>query len=379
MISMANAQFERSIKDRLLFVSGRLGDGDPAGALRRYLPDWTVATADSYLAGIADLCNASARAVLVQIEPTRDRFARVVAGLREAAPEARLVLCCPPEWEAWTRRILECGADDYVLLPLDEREVCKALDLTAPREQEATRVSPTKSPSLDAPAELGAALAGVADGSKELLERAAALIGSAAAEIRKWRALALTDECTGLPNRRYLTERMRSILQEAEARRLPVTLLLFDIDDFKSFNDRFGHVAGDRVLRLVGRLFRQHCRDQDVVTRYGGDEFAVVFWDPEGPRVPGSKHPDCALDVLERFQRALRGQSVDKLLGEDAGMGAEIRLTISGGLATYPWSGNAFPALLAHADEALLAAKRAGRSRVLVFGQADTPPGFARG
>ena len=181
---------------------------------------------------------------------------------------------------------------------------------------------------------------------------------------RRWRELAMTDECTGLPNRRYFHQRLADLLGEAAIDRSPLTVLLFDVDDFKQYNDTYGHDAGDEVLRLTGELFTQLCREQDVVTRYGGDEFAVIFWDPDGPRVPGSQHPECALMVLERFQEALRTKRFPKL-----GPSGEGSLTISGGLATYPWDGTTPNELLKRADDALLAAKRAGKNRIILIGE----------
>lgn len=179
---------------------------------------------------------------------------------------------------------------------------------------------------------------------------------------RRWRELALTDISSGLPNRRYLEEQLPSILARAARERFAVTLLLFDVDDFKQFNDLHGHDAGDEILRVVGQLFRKTCREQDIVTRYGGDEFAVVFWDPSGPREPGSRHPQQALSLVDRFTESLRSQHFSRLGGEKG------TVTISGGLATYPWDASTMEDLLTAADRALLSAKRAGKNRVVVVG-----------
>ncbi len=200
----------------------------------------------------------------------------------------------------------------------------------------------------------------------ERLRQYAALLAAvleAADAQRRWQQAARTDECSGLPNRRYLCERLDEILAEAGRRRLQVSVLVFDVDDFKSFNDAFGHEVGDTVIRVVGETFRRHCREQDVVARYGGDEFAVVFWDPHGPRVAGSQPPDSALRVLDRVREALAQAPIE-------GLGAGgAKVTISGGLATFPWDGRTRAELLKKADEALLQAKRAGKNRVYTLGR----------
>lgn len=187
----------------------------------------------------------------------------------------------------------------------------------------------------------------------------------AAQRHRHWHKLAITDELSGLPNRRYLLHFLDDVLARAAAEQFRVTLLIFDIDDFKLYNDTCGHEAGDDIIRLVGKLFGHHCREHDVVTRYGGDEFAVVFWDAEQPRVADSRHPADPLEVLERFTRELGSAEPSALKNLP-----DMQLTISGGLATFPWHANNRDDLIRRADEALIQAKQAGKNRIVTIGQA---------
>ncbi len=185
----------------------------------------------------------------------------------------------------------------------------------------------------------------------------------AAEQQQRWQTLAYIDEVTRLPNRRYLMRTLEQILQQAGRERLNVTVLIFDMDGFKHFNDEYGHAAGDEVLKETSQLIRRLCRQQDIVARYAGDEFAVVFWDQQGPRVAGSSHPTDVLGVLRRFKKALETHEFAKLGPEACG-----HVTISGGLATFPWDGKNADELLEKADQALLQAKRAGKNRIYLIG-----------
>jgi len=184
----------------------------------------------------------------------------------------------------------------------------------------------------------------------------------------QWRRLALTDDLSGLYNRRYLMEFLKKILPRAARERFRVTLVMLDIDNLKHFNDEHGHGAGDEIIREAASLFRKHCRKHDVVARYGGDEFAVVFWDADQPRVAGSEHPSNALDVLARFRKALESHQFPSL-----GPQATGKLTISAGLASFPWDASSPEELIHKADQALLCAKQAGKNRIYLVGQEEPP------
>lgn len=168
---------------------------------------------------------------------------------------------------------------------------------------------------------------------------------------------AFKDHLTRAWNRRYFDRQLEHSLNDARSRRRDLTLLLFDIDDFKHYNDAYGHPAGDEILVETVRLLRAVTRPTDQVCRIGGDEFAVIFYQPEGPREPGSTPPRSIFSIAHRFREQIRAHRFPKL-GEQA----KGRLTISGGLATFPWDGHDAESLIDHADRLLMQSKREGKN-----------------
>ncbi|MGQ0628620.1 MAG: GGDEF domain-containing protein [Phycisphaerales bacterium] len=175
------------------------------------------------------------------------------------------------------------------------------------------------------------------------------------------RSAAMSDDLTGAYNRRYFERYMQTALAQAQRNRQTLTLLVFDIDSFKSFNDRYGHPAGAEILRETVRLLRSVIRPGDKVCRIGGDEFAVIFYEPTGPRDPASKPPEDVTLIARRFQEQVRAARFPKLAD-----GAPGALGISGGIATFPWDGRTTPELLKHADDLALAAKRDGKNAIRI-------------
>lgn len=165
------------------------------------------------------------------------------------------------------------------------------------------------------------------------------------------RAESLTDPLTGLGNRKYFDRTIELAVQEALASGEPLSLLLFDIDHFKSFNDSYGHLTGDQVLRLVGLSLKQTIKGQDITARYGGEEFAVVL--------PNTAMRQ-ALTVADHIRRAVMAKELKKKsTGEILG-----RVTISVGVAMLK-PGDDTDSLIERADACLYAAKRNGRNRVI--------------
>ena len=221
--------------------------------------------------------------------------------------------------------------------------------------------------------------------------------------IRDLERLATEDDLTGLKNRRYIREFAKQIIERAAKQNGRVTLLVFDIDDFKHYNDVYGHCTGDEILKQAAALMRRCCRGHDVVARIGGDEFAVVFWDdpqlakqtkvesrasapPAGGaaerRSASADHPKEALFIAKRFVRELERAGLSSLpspanrpTGQPGfgvlGPGGKGVLTISGGLASFPRDGRTSDELFLLADKALLDAKRSGKNRIYLVGKPD--------
>lgn len=162
--------------------------------------------------------------------------------------------------------------------------------------------------------------------------------------------LAITDELTGLYNYRYLQQRLQLELERARRYTRPLSLVMADLDDFKLYNDTYGHLKGDVVLAEVAELFRASCRELDVLARYGGEEFAFIL-----PETDASG----AFVVAEKIREATAQQ---RFIGE--GNQRNVRLTASLGVASFPHHASDLEGLLREADDALYTAKTSGRNRV---------------
>jgi two-component system cell cycle response regulator len=161
---------------------------------------------------------------------------------------------------------------------------------------------------------------------------------------------AITDRLTGLYNHAYFDHFLKHEIKRSSRHSAPVALLMIDIDDFKSCNDLLGHLAGNEILKTLGRLVSSHVREIDLGARYGGEEFAVVL-----------PHTDLAeaAEVAERIRKIIADHSF-----ADASKLPLKKVSVSIGVAVYPGDAPNAEALIHKADQALYEAKRSGKNRV---------------
>jgi diguanylate cyclase len=170
------------------------------------------------------------------------------------------------------------------------------------------------------------------------------------ASLRQARAEALTDALTGVANRKLFDETLRLRREEADAEKTDLSLILCDIDHFKSFNDTWGHQTGDQVIRFVASALTKFALPDHLVARYGGEEFAMIM-----PRTPLKE----AARLADQIRMAIEAKRLVRRSTNET-IGA---VTVSFGAALYA-PGETPSQLVARADECLYMSKRNGRNRV---------------
>ena len=171
------------------------------------------------------------------------------------------------------------------------------------------------------------------------------------------RLQAIRDPLTGLYNRRYMQEFLEREIHRCIRRKRSLAIMMLDVDNFKRYNDTFGHPAGDHALRFVGDTLLRSVRADDLACRYGGEEFCLVL-------------PECSLQ-----QAATRAEDIRSLLKRShMERSADIPglVTVSIGVAAFGENANSSKILLKFADDALYRAKRAGRDRVAFTNTAES-------
>ncbi|MDN5331814.1 MAG: hypothetical protein PWP45_1039 [Tepidanaerobacteraceae bacterium] len=187
-----------------------------------------------------------------------------------------------------------------------------------------------------------------------ILANQAAVAISNAQLFDKTSHLAATDGLTGLYNHRYIYNQLEHMVNHVRNCGGTFSLILIDIDHFKSYNDSYGHLMGDKVLKKLAEILKQNVRNGDIVGRYGGEEFAIIL-----PDTPGSE----AYAIAERIRKAV--ESTEFAVTEE---GKKIFVTVSAGVASCPDDALSVKELVNKADQALLfGAKKKGRNRVVEF------------
>lgn len=165
--------------------------------------------------------------------------------------------------------------------------------------------------------------------------------------------LSITDSLTGLYNRSHLMETLAGEVARSRRHNRPFALLIADIDHFKSYNDTYGHLAGDEALRRTGLLLKESIRSCDYAARYGGEEFILIL-------------PETGAEDAVGMAERIRSQIAEKEMGSD---GDALKVTISVGVASFPKDGDDPHSLMKRADAAMYEAKRRGRNRVVLCGE----------
>jgi len=165
------------------------------------------------------------------------------------------------------------------------------------------------------------------------------------------RELSIRDSLTGLFNRRYLEETLERELLRATRKRHSLAIILLDVDNFKYFNDTYGHAVGDAILQQLGNLLLEHVRGDDIACRFGGDEFILVL-------------PDASLEVVQKRANFLSENARQLSIQIEEQKTGSIALSL--GIALYPMHGSTSARILKAADAALYRAKRQGKGQVVV-------------
>jgi diguanylate cyclase (GGDEF)-like protein len=167
-------------------------------------------------------------------------------------------------------------------------------------------------------------------------------------QTEEFKKLSITDPLTGIYNRRHLNTRLSEEITRYNRYKHHFSFLMLDLDGFKEYNDTYGHISGDRLLKSLAHTIAKSLRTIDIAARFGGDEFVAIF--PQTPKVD-------AIQITNRLK-----EQIDKSLSQED---IEMSLTISMGLATYPDDASSIMELIEKTDQALYLAKKGGGDKVV--------------
>ncbi|MCM8800588.1 MAG: GGDEF domain-containing protein [Candidatus Omnitrophica bacterium] len=163
--------------------------------------------------------------------------------------------------------------------------------------------------------------------------------------------LAITDSLTKVFSRRFFMERFNEEIERSRKFNLNFSFLMIDIDHFKYFNDNYGHLVGDAILKEIAKILKENIRQIDIIGRYGGEEFSLILIETDKPQ---------AEFAAERIRKTISDKTI-KIYDE------QLKLTVSIGVATFPIDGKDAKTILDNADKALYKAKIMGRNRICIW------------
>jgi len=312
LVDPAGSFAEASVAGRILMIEDRPDAANWfASALRK---DNDVACVDTFEEALVRVRGGDYDLIIVSLGMRGFDGLRLCSQLR-SLPEGRHVPILVVVSDGDKRKLhqaLEMGVNDYLTRPVDTNELVARVRTQLRKKRYADRLRHNVQLSLE---------------------------------------MAITDQLTGLHNRRYMARHLDNLISQAQRNAKPIAFLIMDIDFFKSVNDSYGHDIGDEVLQEFARRISANVRGCDLACRYGGEEFVVVMPDTDVP---------FAYSVAERLR-----QSVEFTPVPISRLPGKLNITISIGIAGSDGKADSADALLHRADQALYSAKRTGRNRVV--------------
>lgn len=320
--------------------------------LNRYTPEWEISLAKS---------GKEALELIEALEQDKEPVAMVIADqimpgikgselleeVHKRHPQSvKILLTGQASFEALVRAVNAAGLDRFIPKPWDEAD----LRVTVQSLLDKYRLAQENQRLLE---DLRQTNAQLVDLNEELERRVQERTAKLEAANKRLNELAITDGLTGRYNHRYFQERFALEVERSRRHNLPLSLMMADVDHFKQYNDRYGHPAGDTVLRAVADQLAMSRRANDIIARYGGEEFALLL--PDTPK-------DAAMLLADQLR-----QQVAEMPVETSGSRPLEQITISIGVASYPDDASDAESLLNAADRALYHAKHDGRNCVRGF------------
>ena len=312
LLDPASTLSEAAISGRILIIEDR--PESVAWFASALQPDHSISSVDTFEEALVRVRGGDYDLIVVSLGMRGFDGLRLCSQLR-SLPEGRHVPILVVVTDGDRRKLtqaLEMGVNDYLTRPVDKNELVARVRTQLRKKRYADRLRHNVQLSLE---------------------------------------MAITDQLTGLHNRRYMSRHLDNLLSDAQKGGKPLAFVIMDIDFFKTVNDTYGHDIGDEVLREFGKRIPANVRGIDLVCRYGGEEFVVVMPDTDVAY---------AATVSERLRKSIETTPI-----EISRAPGKLNITISIGIAKSEGEGDTAEALLHRADQALYRAKRTGRNRVV--------------